>query len=325
MTYLITDQQVRDHFSMRQCIDAVEEAFAAAGRSAFEVSERKTVGVPEQARLHSLTAASSDMGHLVANIYTGAPAGHDKRRSPVNRRQKFYVLFEASTGVCKAIISGGHLAWLKTGALGAVAIKHLSPPSARTLAIIGTGRQARTALTGALEVRDFAEVRLWSRSRFNVEQMIAEFPEVSGLHIADSARQALEDAEVVITATTSTEPVLESGWLTEGFHINSIGAHYPESREIDGATIEKATVIVDTLVAAQVEKGELLLAEKEGRFSFDEVVGELGQVVAGETTWRRSAGENTVFASCGSAIESIGAALGALDAVPEDARRHVEF
>lgn len=325
MTTLISDQQVREHFSMSQCIEAVEKAFEAAGRGSFDVTERKTVEVHDQARLHSLTAASTSMGRLVANIYTGAPPGHDKRRSPVNRRQKFYLLFESKTGACEAIISGGHLAWLKTGAMGAVAIRHLSPSAARTLAIIGTGRQARTALIGAMAVRDFETVRLWSRSQSNAELMASEFQNVPGLEVAASARQAVEGADVVITATTSTHPVLEAEWLTEGFHINSIGAHYPESREIDGETIGKATVIVDTLVAARVEKGELLLAEKEGLFSFTDIAAELGQVVARDTSWHRSAGENTVFASCGSAIESVGAALGALEAVPEGKRKLFTF
>lgn len=325
MTTLISDQQIRDHFSMAQCIDAVEKAFAAAGRGAFDVSERKTVGVPDQARLHSLTAASTGMGYLVANIYTGAPPGHDKRRSPVNRRQKFYVLFEAETGSCVAIISGGHLAWLKTGAMGALAIRHLSRPDAQTLAIIGTGRQARAALIGAMAVRDFETVRLWSRSPLNAEQMATEFPQIQGLEVAGSARDAVEGADVVITATTSTEPVVSADWLADGCHINSIGAHYPGSREIDGETIGKSTIIVDTMVAARVEKGELLLAEKEGHFSFSDVVAELGHVVASETDWKRSHDETTVFASCGSAIESIGAALGAMEAVPIEERDHFTF
>lgn len=321
MTTIISDKQVRDHFSMSRCIEAVEKAFTAAGRGVFAITERKLVSLPDRARLHSLTAASSNLGRLVANIYTGAPAGHDKRTSPVNRRQKLYILFEADTGACEAIISGGHLAWLKTGAMGAVAIKHLSSPTARRLAVIGTGRQARTALEGAMAVRPFEHIRVWGPTRANAERMVSEFPDIPGLATADSAREAVDGAEVIVTATTAKEPVIEATWLADGFHINSIGAHYPRSREIDGETIGKSTVIVDTLVAAKVEKGELLLAEEEGHFSFDEVAGELGEVVAGESSWRRSKDENTVFASCGSAIESLGAAIGVLDAIPNEERQ----
>lgn len=325
MTALISDQQIRAHYSMEQCIGAVERAFAAAGRSPFDVTERKVAGVGEQARLLSLSAASAEFGRLVANIYSGAPPGHDKTRSPVNRRQKFYILFDGATGACEAIISGARLARLKTGAMGAVAIKHLTPADVSTLAIIGSGRQARIALEGALAVREFNDIRVWSRTRSNADKMVSEFAHVAGLAVAESAREAVEDIEVVITATTSTKPLLEADWLADGVHINSIGAHYPQSRELDSETIRRSTVVVDTLVAARAEKGELLLAEEEGLFSFADVVGELGQIVAGQTSWERSAGENTTFASCGSAIESMGAAIGAFEAIPEAERQSFSF
>lgn len=325
MTVLISDDLVRKHVSMRSCIDAVEEAFAEAGRGGFDVSERKVVSVPGQARLMSLTAASFESGHLVANIYTGAPAGVDKRNSTVNRRQKFYVVFDAASGVCKAIVSGKYLAWLKTGAMGAVAIKHLSDPNARSLAIIGSGRQARSALLGALAVRDFNRIRVWSPSVSNVSKFVFEFADVPGIEPADSARAAVDGADVVITATASPEPVLLAEWLQEGCHINAIGAHYPRRRELDTATVATSTVFVDTLVAARAEKGELLIAEDEGAFSFDQVKAELGEVVDGRVDWQRSDGERTLFASSGSAIESIGAPLGALRAIPPDDLSHFEF
>lgn len=325
MTTLISDEQVRSRFSMDMCITAVENAFGAAGREPFDVTERKVVAVADGARLLSLTSASAEFGRLVANIYSGAPSGHDKRRSPVNRRQKLYLLFDASTGACDAIISGGRLAWLKTGAMGAVAIKHLSDPEARTLALIGAGRQARSALTAALRVRDFEEVRIWSRTSGSPERMISEMDGLPPSRAASSAREAVDGADVIVTATTATEPVLSSAWLTDGCHINAIGAHYPDAREIDGETVARSSVFVDTRVAATAEKGELLLAEKEGQFSFGDIVGELGEIVAGTTPWRRSAGETTLFASSGSAIESMGATVGALEAIPPSERFEFEL
>lgn len=325
MTALISDEQVRKHVSMQACIDAVEDAFAKAGRGSFDVSERKVVSVPGQARLMSLTAASAGFGHLVANIYSGAPAGVDKRTTTVNRRQKFYLLFDAATGACEAIVSGQHLAWLKTGAVGAVAIKHLSASDATSLAVIGSGRQARSALLGALAVRDFDQVRVWSPSASNVSRFVSEFAQVPGVEPADSARAAVDGADVVITVTTSPEPVISGNWLQEGCHINAIGAHYPRQRELDTATVATSTVFVDTLVAARAEKGELLIAEEEGAFSFDQVTAELGEVVDGRVDWKRSEGERTLFASSGSAIESMGAPLAALRAIPADGLSRFEF
>lgn len=325
MTVLISDEQVRRHVSMESCIDSVEEAFTKAGHGSFDVSERKVVAVAGQARLMSLTAASEGFGHLVANIYSGAPTGVDKRTTTVNRRQKFYLVFDASTGACEAIVSGNQLAWLKTGAMGAVAIKHLSSPAARSLAIIGSGRQARSALIGALAVRDFDSIRVWSPSASNVSSFVSEFAHLPGIEPADSAEDAVEDADVVITVTTSPEPVVSAAWLKEDCHVNAIGAHYPRQRELDTETVATSTVFVDTLVAARAEKGELLLAEAEGAFSFDQVKAELGDIVAGRVDWHRSAGERTLFASSGSAIESMGAPLGALKAIPPDERTRFDF
>jgi alanine dehydrogenase len=316
MTTLISDEQVRSHYSMSQCVRAVEDAFAAAGRGSFEVSERKVVAVEGGARLLSLTAASPELESLVAHVYSGAPAGHDKRRSSVNQRQKLYLLFDPGTGACQAIVGGEYLSWLKTGAMGAVAIKHLASPTARSLAILGAGRQARAALSGALAVRDFDDVRIWSRTAASADEMAEEYSQLENLEVFGSAREAVAGAEVVVTATTSHTPILSGEWLAEGCHVNAIGAHYPGHRELDGAAVARSTVIVDSHVTARAEKGELLLAEQEGLFSFDEVVGELGEVVAGKADWVRSEGENTLFASCGSAIESLGAAWGVMGAIP---------
>lgn len=324
MTVLISDEQVRAHYSMAGCIEAVEEAFGAAGRGSFDVSERKVVSVEGAARLLTLSAASPELECLVADIYTGAPPGHDKRRSPINKRQKLYLLFDSATGACQAVIGGGHLSWLKTGAMGAVAIKYLASPSARRLGIVGAGRQARAALTGAVSVRDFTDIRVWSRTAANAERMVAEFRDLPAASVP-SARDAVAGADVVITTTTSPTPVLSGEWLSEGCHVNAIGAHYPDQRELDGEAVRRSTVVVDAYVTARAEKGELLLAEREGLFSFDDVAAELGEIVAGKAGWSRSAGENTLFASCGSAIESLGAVRGALAAVRPGERSTFSF
>ncbi|HEX2154048.1 MAG TPA: ornithine cyclodeaminase family protein [Acidimicrobiia bacterium] len=320
MTILVSDKQIRSQYSMSRCIEAVEEAFGAAGRDSFEVSERKVVAVEGGARLLSLTAASAELESLVAHVYSGAPAGHDKQRSPVNRRQKLYLVFDSATGACEAIIGGEYLSWLKTGAMGAVAIKHLSSPTAEDLAVLGSGRQARAALAGALEVRPFSRVRIWSRTRAHAAKMAEEFPQVPAIEISASAQEAVRGADVIVTATTSTTPILLGDWLSPGCHVNAIGAHYPDHRELDGEAVRRSTVVVDTHVAARAEKGELLLAVKEGLFTFDEVAGELGEIVAGKSGWSRSEEESTLFASCGSAIESLGAAWGVLAGMQEEDR-----
>lgn len=310
VTLLISDQTVRDHFPMSACIASVESAFAAAGRARLELVERRVVAAGDGARIHSLSAASQELGYLFSLVYSGTPTGEDKNVTSVNRRQKVFTLFDVTTGACEAIIGGRHLSWLNTGAMGAVAIKHLAPPDASSLAIIGSGRQARAALLGALEVRALKDVRVWSRRRENAERLISEFPQVRGIRAVDSVLEAVRSAEMVATVTTSPTPVVEGAWLRPGCHVNTIGAHYPDRREVDTATIAGSTVFVDTMTTAAAEKGELLLAEREGAFSLADVRAELGQVVCGAADWERRPDERTVFASCGSAVEAFGAAVG---------------
>jgi ornithine cyclodeaminase/alanine dehydrogenase-like protein (mu-crystallin family) len=315
MTLLVPEGQLREHVSMRACIDAVERAFAAAGRGHMELLPRRVVSAGAGARLHSLAAASDELGYVFSLTYSGTPAGANKNTTSVNRRQKIFTLFDAATGACVAILGGRYLSWLNTGAMGAVAIRHLSAPDATSLAVIGSGRQARAALLGALEVRSLTDVRVWSRNPANARALVAEFPAIRGLRAVADVRDAVRDVEIVTTVTTAHEPVVLGEWLADGVHVNSIGAHYPDRREVDTAAVVGSTVFVDTMTTAAAEKGELLIPQVEGVFSLDDVCAELGSVVAGRTQWRRHPGERTLYASCGSAVEAFGAAVGALERV----------
>jgi alanine dehydrogenase len=326
VTLLVSDKTARENFTMRMCVDAVEAAYAAAGRGNLDLLERRFVGVRDGGPLlHSLSAASGELGYLFSLVYVGIPPGQDKRSTTVSRRDKVFTLFDAATGGADAIMAGRYLSWLNTGAMGAVAIKHLSAPEASSLAIIGSGQQARAALLGALEVRPIKDVRIWSRTRARAEQMVAEFPDVPGMRVCDSAQEAVRDADIVVTVTTSKTPVLEGEWLAPGSHVNSLGAHYPDRREVDTATVVGSTVFVDTLATTTAEKGELLLPVAEGRFSWDDVCAELGQVVCGASPWQRGADERTFFASCGTAVEAFGAAVGMAQWARENAPESFSF
>lgn len=326
MTLLVPDKTARENFTMRMCVESVESAYAAAGRGNLDLMERRVVAVEDGgARMHSLAAASGELGYLFSLAYVGAPPGQDKNLTAVSRRDEVFTLFDAATGGVDAIMAGRYLSWLNTGAMGAVAIKHLSAPEASSLAIIGSGRQARAALLGAREVRPVSDVRVWSRTRARAEEMVAEFPDVPGMRACDSVQESARDAEIVVTVTTSKTPVLEGRWLAPGSHVNSIGAHYPDRREVDTAAVVGSTVFVDTLATTTAEKGELLLPIAEGRFSLQDVCAELGQVVCGASTWTRSGDERTSFASCGSAVEAFGAAAGMARRARENAPERFTF
>lgn len=218
MTLLIPDAVIRRHFTMRDCIAAVEAGYRAAGHGDVAVSERASLGVPGQARLLTLSAASGALGVSMSLAYTGGPIDVDRRTSTVNCREKIYTVFDATTGACVALVGGKTLSWLNTGAMGAVAIGHLSSPDARSLALVGAGRQARAALAGAIQVRPFEEVRVWSRHRETAEALVREHASVPGIRCARisspfSARACTRVSTMTVASATASESSSRrSGW-----------------------------------------------------------------------------------------------------------------
>ena len=168
------------------------------------------------------------------------------------------------------------------------------PETGEPLATIDSGVQARSHLEALRLVRDFREVRVWSPRRAQA------FAEEHGVLAAASAEEAVQGADVVVTATTSPTPVLSGGWLSPGVHINALGAPRPDWRELDDEVLSRARVYVDSREAALKESGDVIAA--------GEVFAEVGEVVSGAKTGRRSAEEITLFKSLGLAVEDVATA-----------------
>ena len=162
------------------------------------------------------------------------------------------------------------------------------------LAIIGSGVQASSHLEALKLVRNFREVRVWSPRRAKA------FAEEHDVLAAPSAEEAVRGADVVVTATTSSTPVLSGEWLGPGVHINAVGAPRPDWRELDDEVLRRARVYVDSREAAMEESGDVIAAE--------EIFAEVGEVVSGVKPGRRSAEEVTLFKSLGLAVEDVATA-----------------
>ena len=208
-------------------------------------------------------------------------------------------LFRSDTGEPLAIMDGRLITELRTAAVSAVATRLLSSPDARRLAILGSGVQARAHVRALSLVRNFDEIRIWSRSPQHAK-LLAD--EIGG--IATSAEEAVRDADVVVTVTNSAEPVLRGKWLKPGVLINAVGAVGPKRRELDDDAMRGAFV-VDSREAALQESGDMLLAGAN-------IYAELGELLA--ATKPKPETEITVFKSLGLAVEDLAAAKLVLDA-----------
>jgi alanine dehydrogenase len=204
------------------------------------------------------------------------------------------LLFKPETGEPLVSMDGRLITEVRTAAVSAVATEFLARPDASVLAIIGSGVQARSHLEALRLVRDFREVRVWSPRR------AAAFAEEHGVRAAAAAEEAVRGADVVVTATTSSTPVLSGEWLSPGVHINAVGAPRPNWRELDDEVLRRSRVYVDSREAAQKESGDVIAA--------GEISAEIGEVTAGTKPGRRSAEEITLFKSLGLAVEDVATA-----------------
>jgi ornithine cyclodeaminase len=238
------------------------------------------------------------------------------------------MLFSGETGELLALMNASAITALRTAAVSAVATRELARQDASELTIIGSGVQARTHLTAMACVRSIKRARVVSRNAEHANQFAKEMQEKSPFIIepANNIENALRGADLIVTATSAREPVMESRWLSPGAHINAIGTFSPESREIDGATMAAARIFVDRRESALNEAGDYILAAREGFITPHSIAAELGEVLIGQERGRTSLNEITLFKSLGLAIEDLACAQHLfVRAQQQDAGTWVEF
>jgi len=230
----------------------------------------------------------------------------------LDTHQGTVTLFDGETGVPTAILDASAVTAIRTAAVSAVATRVLAREDARVLAILGAGVQARAHLRALAAIRSFELVRVYAPSAERARALAACAPE-AGLpgqaEVAASAEEAVRGADVVVTATSSREPVIQREWVAAGAHLNAVGASTPAARELDVETVAAAALFVDSRESLEAEGGEFQLAVREERIDgLDHVRAELGEVLAGLRPGRRDRSELTLFRSFGLAIEDLAAA-----------------
>lgn len=221
---------------------------------------------------------------------------------------RFHVLFYSSRdGSLKAMIEADHLGRMRTGAASGLATKLLANPDARTLGVIGAGRQAFTQVAAVCAVRKIETVRVFTRTAEHREAFAKDIERKLRVAAepAMTGEGAIGDADVVITITKSAEPVLRANWLKSGVHVNAAGANAASRREVDAETVLRATVrATDQVAQARVEAGEYRDLIAAGRLQWQDIV-ELGDIATGKVSGRRGPADITLFKSLGIALEDI--------------------
>jgi ornithine cyclodeaminase/alanine dehydrogenase-like protein (mu-crystallin family) len=219
------------------------------------------------------------------------------------------MLYSTETGELLSVMEANRLGQMRTGAASAVAAKYMARPESGAVGILGTGWQARSQISALALVRPVALVKAYSRDLQRRVVFAEEMTEELGADVVavDSAEEAIEDADILVTATSARDPVLSGRWLRPGMHVNAVGSNWAARRELDADAVARADrIVVDDLEQARLEAGDLIAPVDEGVLDWSQVT-ELGAVVAGNAEGRRGADAITLFESQGIALEDVAA------------------
>ena len=306
---VLSDAAVRELLPPGDIADAMRTALTALARGEADQPLR-TLLKPEHAAgfmgLMPAYLSGRDPAYAVKAICV-MPANPARG---LDSHQGVVLLSSAETGQPLALLNASAVTAIRTAAVSAVATDLLARADATELAIIGTGVQARAHLRAISASRRLTQVRVAGRDAATAAKFAAELagPDGPPVTACGSAEQAVAGAGVVVTATSSAEPVLRYEWLAPGTHINAVGACLPRHRELDANTVAAAGFFADSKESVRAESGDFLLALAEGAIGPDHIRAELGEILIGSAPGRADDQEITVFESLGVAVEDLAAA-----------------
>ena len=302
---MLTDSEVKKLLSLSEVVEAVELAFKKKGLGRVQMPAKIYLYYRKHdGDLRTMPAFLEDLGISavkIVNVHPKNPVEYD-----LPTVMAVITLIEPSTGAPIAIMGGTTITDMRTGAAGAVAAKYLARKDSRIMGLVGAGAQARTQLLALLEIFDFDEIRVWSRTEESKKRFIAEIQEGLSSRIqvipVESIGEAVKKADVVVTTTPSRKPLVTNDMVSAGMHISCIGADAVGKEELDPEILKRAKIVVDDWAQAS-HSGEINVPLSNRVISKENIWGEIGKIVAGLKSGRQGRDEITVFASTGLAVQ----------------------
>ncbi len=305
MAILVLNQsEVEQLLDLEGCIEAMTDVLEALARGELFQPLRMIAFPPGE---------TSGIGLMPAHRGGSSPAYAlktvcvfpDNPARGLDAHQGTVTLFSGETGRVRALMNASAVTAIRTAAVSAVATRLLAREDARELAILGAGVQGRSHVAAMRAVRPFERIRIASRTLANAQALAEE----TGAEAVETVEEAVLGADVVVTATSSSEPVLRHEWLKPGAHVNAVGSSIRTARELDSATVAACSLFVDRRESTVNEAGDYLMPLEEGAIPGPEHIrAELGEILLGRHPGRTSPDELTVFKSLGLAVEDLAAA-----------------
>jgi len=302
---ILTQPEIRRLLPMARCMDLVAEALLTLGRGEGQNPLRRGMLLDDGRGLVGMMPGALDEPRTVGLKIVGV--FHGNHGTELDSHQGIVMLHDPDTGVPIGIFDASEITAIRTAAASGVATRALAREDAADLAILGSGVQARTHLEAMLVARDVRRIRVFSKTPENARAFAERESARHGVGITaePTARQAVEGADLICTATASNEPVLLGDWLAPGAHINAAGACMKTARELDTTAVRRARLFTDLRESAENEAGDYLIPLAEGAIDEGHLLGELHEVLSGRLAGRTSAEDITLFESLGIAAEDL--------------------
>jgi ornithine cyclodeaminase/alanine dehydrogenase-like protein (mu-crystallin family) len=314
---ILSREEVRLALPMVEMIAATKEAYAALSAGRAEVPLRSSLSIPPYGATTLLMPAylQDESGEAITvKIVSLFPHNID-RNLPLIHAAVF--VLQADTGQPLALLEGGSLTAIRTGAASGAATDILARPDSQVAGIFGAGVQSRTQLEAICSIRPIRKVLIYDPRQEQVEKFIQDMsghgPIPTELQPASTPQEAVSEADVICCATTSSSPVFDDRHLKPGVHINGVGSYTPEMREVPPATVQRASLFVDSRSAVLSEAGDLIQPIEDGLITEDNIQAELGEIVLGKSPGRTDTNQITFFKSVGNAVQDAAAAKLALE------------
>ena len=305
---LLNEQQVHSLLPMQDLIAAMESALAKfSAKDVLQPIRSVLVVGPTKAYYGLMPAYIPSPACMGAKIVTVFGENHKKN---LPSHLATILLLDPDTGMLQAIMDGRYITEARTAAVSAVSTRFLAKADASTLAIIGSGVQARSHLEAYQHVRQLKEVRIWSPSAHSRQRFVDDMsPSVNiPIRATDTAEQAVRGADLIVLVTSSPTPVIDDAWVSEGAHVVCVGACRPNQQEMPPQLVKRSRLYVDSRAAAVVESGDVVMNIAAGLFDQSHIRGEIGELVLGRVDGRQTPRDITVFKSLGMAVEDVVAA-----------------
>jgi len=311
---ILNADDVKKALPMKETIEVMKRGYASLSDGKAEVPLRTRLSIPSQDALSLFMPAyvqTDEADALAVKVVSLFPRNPARFRS-LALIQAAVLALDAETGQTTALLEGSSLTAIRTGAGSGAAIDLLSRPDSKVVAIFGAGVQGHTQLEAACSVRKIEKAWVVDPTRERAEAFVQEMAGKGlvpqDIRVADHPGQALAEADIICTATTSFTPVFADADLRPGTHISAIGSYTPEMQEVPAETVARALVVVDSRSATLAETGDLLRPMQDGLFGEEHIYAELGEIVLGRKTGRGSDEQITYFKSVGVAVQDAMAA-----------------